>query len=76
VDRYWLQAVSDYDIVSRVKLVVVSCIVVRLLGGDFIQTAQQYSKEIENSDQNVDLILDATYTCPALTDRMLLGMLQ
>jgi len=40
-----------------------------------IQTAQHYSKEIENSDQNVDLILDAAYTSSALTDRMLLGML-
>ena len=76
VERYYLQAISDYDIISRIKLTVVSCIMVRLLGGDLIQTAQQYSKEIENSDQNVDLILDAAYTCPALTDRMLLGMLQ
>ncbi|MBE6958804.1 MAG: hypothetical protein E7447_06620 [Ruminococcaceae bacterium] len=75
VERYYLQAVSDYDIVSRVKLVAVSCIVIRLLGGDLIQTAQHYSKEIENSDQNVDLILDAAYTSSALTDRMLLGML-
>ena len=76
VERYWLQAVSDHDIVSRVKLVVVSCILVRLLGGDMIQTAQIFSKEIENSDENVNAILDATYTSYALTDEYLMGILQ
>ena len=75
IERYWLQAVSDYDLVSRVKLAVVSCILVHLLGGDVIQTAQSYSKEIENSDTNVNAILDATYTHSALTDARLLGML-
>ena len=75
VNRYWLQAVSDYDLVSRVKLAVVSCILVHLLGGDVIQTAQTYSKEIENSDTNVDSILNATYSHSALTDQRLLGML-
>lgn len=75
IERYWLQAVSDYDLISRVKLAVVSCIAVRLLGGDPIQTAQAYSKEIENSPENMDTLLDAAYTHQALTDRQLLGML-
>ncbi len=76
VERYWLQAVSDYDLVSRVKMIVVSCLLVRTLGGDVIKTAQLYSKEIENNADNVDTILDATYTEPALTDAALLGMLK
>lgn len=76
VQRYWLQAVSDYDLVSRVKLAVVSCILIHLLGGDLIQTAQLYSKEIENSIDNLEAILDATYSHPALSDRQLLGMLR
>lgn len=76
VERYWLQAVSDYDLVSRVKLAVISCILVHLLGDDLIQTAQAYSKEIENSDENVDAILDAAYTHPSLIDQRLLGMLK
>ncbi len=75
VERYWLQAVSDYDLVSRVKMVVVSCLLVRALGGDPVQTAQMYSKEIENNADNVDAILDAAYTHPALTDTALLGLL-
>ncbi len=75
VERYWLQAVSDYDLVSRVKLAVISCLTVKILGGDFIATAQLYSKEIENDPDNVDALLDAAYTCPAFTDEKLLGYL-
>ena len=75
VQRYWLQAVSDYDLTSRVKLVLVSCLLVRFLGGDVIATAQLYSKEIENDADNVDAILDAAYTEPAMTDTNLLSLL-
>ena len=75
VDRYWLQAVSDYDLVSRVKLAVISCLVIRELGGDVEVTAQRYSKEIENDVDNTDAILDGTYAHPAFTDDKLLGLL-
>lgn len=75
VDRYWLQAVSDYDLISRVKLMIISCLVVRNLGGDIISTAQLYSKEIENSIDNVESILDGTYAHPAFIDTHLLGLL-
>ena len=76
VDRYWLQAVSDYDLVSRVKLAVVSCLLIRHLGGDLTGTAQLYSKEIENDANNVDALLDAAYTAQAFTDDRLLDLLQ
>ena len=75
VERYWLQAVSDYDLVSRVKLAVVSCLLIRALGGDVLRSAQLYSKEIENDADNVDALLDGAYTHPALTDAALLGAL-
>ena len=51
------------------------CILLRLMGGDPVQTAQLYSKEIENSADNVDALLDGAYSAPALTDRRLLGWL-
>ena len=66
---------SDYDLVSRVKLVIASCLLVKALGGDVIETAQLYSKEIENDADNVDAILDAAYTHPAFTDDKLLWLL-
>ena len=76
VQRYWLQAVSDYDLVCRVKLMVISCLVIRNLGGDLVQTAQSYSKEIENDADNIDAILDAAYENPVFTDDRLLYLLK
>ncbi len=75
VERWWLQAISDFDIVGRAKLVIAGCILVQALGGDVVQTAQIYSKEIENDSDNVDAILDGAYASPALTDEKLLGWL-
>ena len=73
--RYWLQAVSDYDLYCRVKFILISCLLVRLVGGDIFSTAQLYSKEVENDTDNVGAILDAAYAHPAFTDDKLLGML-
>ncbi len=75
IQRYWLQAVSDYDLVCRVKLGIAGCLLVSLLGGDLQQTAQQFSKEIENNIDNVEAILDGAYTASALTDLNLLALL-
>lgn len=75
VDRYWLQAISDFDLVSRVKLAVISCLAVKILGGDLVETAQIYSKEIENSLENVEAILDAAYENPIFSDSSLSGFL-
>lgn len=75
VERYFLQAISDFDLVGRVKMIIASCILVRYLGGDVEKTAQLYAKEIENDADNVEAILDGAYTCPDLTDEKLLGML-
>ena len=75
VERYWLQAVSDYDLYCRVKFIVISCLLVGCLGGDLLATAQLYSKEIENNVDNVEALLDAAYAHPAFTDDKLLGLL-
>lgn len=75
VNRYWLQALSDFDLVSRVKFIVVSCILAAALPGDFEANAQLFSKEIENDADNVDALLDAAYTEAAFTDDKLLGAL-
>jgi len=75
LERYWLQAVSDYDLIGRVKLTIASCLVIKFLGGDLLNMAQLYSKEIENDADNIDAILDGAYTVPALADIGLLGLL-
>ena len=73
--RYWLQAVSDYDLYSRVKFIVLSCLLVKHLGGDTLRTAQLFSKEIENDGDNVEAILEGAYSHPALRDDALLWLL-
>ncbi len=75
IQRYWLQAVSDYDLYSRVKFMVIACLLVKTLGGDLERTAQLFSKEIENDADNVEAVLDGAYSHPAFTDDKLLGML-
>ena len=75
IRRYWLQAVWDYDLVCRVKFLVVACILVNGLGGDTVETAQLFAKEIENDPDNREAILDAAYTHRAFTDENLLGLL-
>ena len=66
---------ADGDLISRVKLTVFACLVLRRLGGDLLQTAQLLSKELENDAENIDAILDAAYDSPALTDLNLLYLL-
>lgn len=75
IRRYWFQAVWDYDLISRVKMVVAACILVNALGGDTQETAQLFSKEIENDPDNREAILDGAYTHPAFTDVNLLALL-
>lgn len=75
VRRYWLQAVWDYDLVCRVKFIVVACILVNGLGGDTEATAQLFAKEIENDPDNREAILDGAYAQSAFTDANLLGLL-
>lgn len=75
IERYWLQAISDHDLICRVKFIIIACLLVAALGGDPIRTAQQFSKEIENNPDNVEAIFDGAYTAPALTDSNLLALL-
>ena len=75
VDRYWLQAVADFDLLCRAKLIISACLLIRTLGGDLTETAQLFSKEIENDADNVEAILDGAYRSPALTDLHLLSLL-
>lgn len=75
ISRYWLQAVSDYDLICRAKLIIIACLLICHLGGEFIETSQLFSKEIENDPDNLEAVLDGAYTSPALTDIQLLSLL-
>lgn len=75
LDRYYLQAVSDYDLLARMKFAAASCILIHALGGDPIETAQCYAKEIENDAENMDALLNAADTDPAFSIGRLCGLL-
>ena len=75
IGRYWLQAVSDYDLICRVKLMIAACLLIYHLGGNFAETAQLFSKEIENDPDNLESILDGAYSSPSMTDIHLLSLL-
>ena len=51
---------------------ITACLLAKTLGGNIFRTAQLLSKEIENSIDNVEALLDAAYAHPALTDDKLL----
>ena len=76
IDRYWLQAVSDGEVMLRAKFMAVSCLVVRHMGGDPVAAAQLYSKEIENDPDNVDTLFDAMEMENAFADLRLLNLLR
>ena len=75
VYRYFYQAVSDYDLVGRIKMLVAGCILTAHMHRDSIPLLQLYTKEIENDADNIDALLDGAYTAPALRDADLLGIL-
>lgn len=73
--RHWYQAVSDWDLTSRIKLLLSGCALLARLPGALRDNAQLWSKEIENSAVNLDALLDGAYTQPGLTDANLLSLL-
>ena len=75
IGRYWLQTVSDFDLIGRAKLSVAACLLIYHLGGNLTETAQLFSKEIENDPDNLEAIFDGAYTAAALTDVHLLSLL-
>ena len=73
--RHWYQAVSDWDLTSRIKLLLSGCALLARLPGALRDNAQLWSKEVENSAVNLDALLDGAYTPPGLTDANLLSLL-
>ena len=73
--RHWFQAVSDWDLSSRIKLLLSGCALLARLPGALRDNAQLWSKEVENSAVNLDALLDGAYTQPGMTDANLLSLL-
>ncbi len=79
LNRYWLHAAWDFDLMGRVKMVLAACILLRDLCGGPPERRQRvialYSKEVDDDADNLAAIFDAAYTSAALTDQGILGLL-
>lgn len=76
--RYLLKAVYDYDVLTKVKYGIFACIVISIIyvycgEPDFdtrVKIMYSYSKEVEYSDLNMDLLDDMMYTSFGTEDLM------
>lgn len=75
LNRYWLHAVSDFDLLPRVKMVIAAVVLLAHLEGDPVRLATLYSKEIDDDPDNIDALLEAAYAARPFTDDRLLGYL-
>ena len=74
VNRYWLQAVSDRDVLWRTKQMLAACLMARALPG--LENYTLYSREVEHDAENIDRIWEAADSDPAWTDLALLDWLR
>lgn len=76
--RHFLSAVYDGDVLSRVKFAVFCCITTILISANsksFAEAACLVSKEIEYCSENIDTILDSSYTYEAMKTERLISVL-
>ena len=83
--RYFMKGVFDGEILSRVKLAAVSTYMIGYLWrcglhentsfgfADMVQTAKNYSKEVEYSAENLDTLADAFYDVPCFRTPQICG---
>ena len=83
--RYFMKGVFDGEIVSRVKLAAVSTWMISYLWRcqlyengslsfeDMAQTAKNYSKEVEYSEENLEAIADASYDMDFFSTPRIIG---
>ena len=86
--RYFMKAVFDYDVSAKVKMAVVSYLMIKELGiyrwsknnGIFTKKDQEevmrmYSKDIEHSDENMESLYETFESAEAFKEEELLIML-
>ena len=80
--RYFLKGVFDGEILSKVKLSILSTWVIAYLWKcnahsnfeNMVEIAKDYSKEIEYCTENLETLYDAFYTEEFLSSNSLLGL--
>lgn len=75
LQRHWLQAISDYDLLGRICFCVIACIMIGCVDIPTIRAAQLFSKEIENNTENLYALLDGVYNHSVLSPEQLFSLL-
>lgn len=75
--RHFLSAVYDRDIISRIKLTIIFCLTILWIPDNYslAEKACLASKEIEYCSENIDLLLDLSYTEKCLSTDCILNIL-
>lgn len=76
--RHFLSSVYDRDIISRIKLTIIFCLTILWVSDQSYSIAEKaclVSKEIEYCSENIDLLLDFSYTEKCMSTEWLLGVL-
>lgn len=78
VYRYFLKAVFDCDVLSKLKFMALSVITINALAkpcGSIYESARRYSAEVEHNEENVDLIYDEFLFNEDLSLEKIIGMI-
>lgn len=75
LQRHWLQAISDYDLLGRICFCVIACIIIGSVDIPTHRAAQLFSKEIENNTENLYALLDGVYNQSTLSPEQLFSLL-
>lgn len=75
--RHFLSAVYDRDIISRIKLTIIFCLTILWIPDNYslAEKVCLASKEIEYCSENIDLLLDLSYTEKCLSTDCILNIL-
>lgn len=79
VYRYMLKAVFDCDVLSKLKFAAISVMAIEAMTavcGSILESARQYSLEIEHNEDNIDMIYDEFLFNPDLSTDNLINMLK
>lgn len=86
--RYFMKGAFDREILSKLKLAVISVIVITLSAmeiwlrkgelstEDCVTAAKNYSKEVEYSEENLDMLADFCYENTAFSSKGLIALLR
>ncbi len=78
--RYFMKAIFDGDVLSKIRLAVISAAMIAIMADDerlnsYIKAAKLYSKEIEYSEENLSLMQEMCYTERGFSDENIIYLL-